>query len=412
MRSVIKYISRLAAAAAVLLCAAAGHAVDSLDWIVAIVNEEPVLYSELKREIDETTLRMQASGREIPAFDSLYGEVLDRLIEYRLKRQRANSLNVNISAGEIERSVPVAVSAYGVANEAELLELLEISAGDLRQRISDEIAINRARFIDNRRRLAEYGTNLDAALRRNFADQMLMEYDLFQIQLPPDSQDLAAELKRQATSEEDFRALAKSYSIAPSAGRSGYLGWQLLDRLPVAVVDDIAALSPGAITEPIELPNGIHLFKLNAVRPIVPGVEQVVEVCMQQVTASGENAEEEAGNLLLDLRDGLTSIAAAGQEEGRIGGNICAEPFALPASVRNPRRLRIGTLLGPFPAVGEPGGWTIGLITDIKRVVVGGDDLREEASSYYQEQELQTLDRYWTSLLRSIADIHVLRELP
>ncbi len=74
-----------------------------------------------------------------------------------------------------------------------------------------------------------------------------------------------AEKIAQTTSLSVFSANARRYSASPSARQGGRLQWMPLSNLPEAIRGQILALSPGQVTAPISITNGIVLFQLRAI---------------------------------------------------------------------------------------------------------------------------------------------------
>ncbi len=74
-----------------------------------------------------------------------------------------------------------------------------------------------------------------------------------------------AEKISQTTSLSVFSANARRYSASPSARQGGRLQWMPLSNLPEAIRGQILALSPGQVTAPISITNGIVLFQLRAI---------------------------------------------------------------------------------------------------------------------------------------------------
>lgn len=74
-----------------------------------------------------------------------------------------------------------------------------------------------------------------------------------------------AEKIAQTTSLSVFSANARRYSASPSARQGGRLQWMPLSNLPAEIRGQILALSPGQVTAPISITNGIVLFQLRAI---------------------------------------------------------------------------------------------------------------------------------------------------
>lgn len=70
----------------------------------------------------------------------------------------------------------------------------------------------------------------------------------------------------QLTSTSAFEAEARRVSALPSRTNGGKLGWLPLSNYPPQLHSLILALSPGQVTAPLPIPNGVALFQLRAIR--------------------------------------------------------------------------------------------------------------------------------------------------
>ena len=67
------------------------------------------------------------------------------------------------------------------------------------------------------------------------------------------------------TSTAAFSAQARRHSVSGSRARGGRLDWMPLSNLPPQIRSQIIGLSPGQVTAPIPIPNGIVLFQMRAI---------------------------------------------------------------------------------------------------------------------------------------------------
>ena len=383
-------------------------AAEPIDWIVAVVNDEPILYSELSREIDMVVKRNQLRGGEVYSAEALYPVLLNQEIDRRLKLQRGRLRQIRISEEEINQNLPIMLRNFGVESIKQFEKEYGLSSQYLRIAIAQEQTINNARIAESRHKLANYGNNLDAALRNNFADQMINQYDLMQIQLASGSDSLADDLRQRAKDGEDFSVLAREHSIADNAASGGMLGWRVLDQLPEKVAKTVRKLKADEISKPLVLDNGVHLFKVNTIRPLVPGTELVKDFCLLQLQLPAGLEQEEVEDIHDQLVRGETSLIDLSEREGYESDKKCYDGSELmPFGLRNTQRLRQGEFTEPM-AAGD--NWMMALVTEVNYAVIGGEDLRRQAHAQYQDVEIQRLDVEWTALLRSQADIDILRE--
>lgn len=84
---------------------------------------------------------------------------------------------------------------------------------------------------------------------------------------PPQAEAVLERARRisQIRSEAAFSAEARRYSATASRGAGGRLPWQNLSDLPPALQPLILSLSPGEVTDPLQIPNAVALFQLRAI---------------------------------------------------------------------------------------------------------------------------------------------------
>jgi peptidyl-prolyl cis-trans isomerase SurA len=81
---------------------------------------------------------------------------------------------------------------------------------------------------------------------------------------PPEAARVAAiaEQIAESTSANQFSQYARQYSTTASRDAGGRLPWQSLDNLPPALRPLLLSLSPGEVTQPLNIPNAVALFQL------------------------------------------------------------------------------------------------------------------------------------------------------
>lgn len=84
-------------------------------------------------------------------------------------------------------------------------------------------------------------------------------------QNPQQANQLANQIS-QITSVDAFAQAARQYSAAPSGQQGGRVNWMNAANLPPALRPQIMALSPGQVTQPIEVNGALALFQLRAIQ--------------------------------------------------------------------------------------------------------------------------------------------------
>ena len=79
-------------------------AASSIDSIVAIVDEDVILRSELDRAVANITSQFAAHPEQLPPRDILEKQVLDRLVTMRLQIVRASDSGIRVSDTELQQA--------------------------------------------------------------------------------------------------------------------------------------------------------------------------------------------------------------------------------------------------------------------------------------------------------------------
>src|SRR5207344_497995 len=130
-----------------------------VDSIVAVVDEDVILRSELDRAVANITAQSAARGAQLPPKDILEKQVLERLVLIRLQVARAADSGIRISDAELQQAIS------GVANqnhltEAQLRDRLagdHISYDEFRSNLRDELTVQalRQRYVQSKVQISE-----------------------------------------------------------------------------------------------------------------------------------------------------------------------------------------------------------------------------------------------------------------
>ena len=270
--------SFLAGVLLALVSATAVHAQQTaaqpLDRIVAVVNENVVLRSELDRAL--ANIRTQYAGHEdqLPPQNVLERQVLERLVLMKLQVERAADTGIQVSDQELD----YAINSIAQQNRTDVNGLRQklaaegIGFDDFRASIRDEITVQRLRQSYGQSRINVSEAEVDAALAADKGAGGL-QYHLAHILvgLPEGatSQQIATGQSKidgikslLDRGEMDFSAAAVRYSDSPNALEGGDLGWRSADEIPAAFSQLLKDMKPGQVIGPIRGPSGFQLVKL------------------------------------------------------------------------------------------------------------------------------------------------------
>ncbi len=247
-----------------------------IDSIVALVDEDVILRSELDLAVAGIVDRIKASGEAMPPQHLLESQVLERLILREIQIQRALQTGIRISDADIDQ----ALVTLSQQNNMTLQQLRQVIEGDgedfaeFRRNIGEELMTERLRqrIVASMDPITE--SEVDILLASE--DQAGGEYNVSHIMVglpdgPTPAQIQAAELKANDIYERlvnglDFASAAISYSDGQEALEGGLVGWRDLNSVPAFFADAIRGLQPGEITKPIRSPAGFHIIKVNDFR--------------------------------------------------------------------------------------------------------------------------------------------------
>lgn len=239
------------------------------DRIVAIVNSDLIMWSEMERKLAPERARIEQQyrgedlARRLKVAESM---ALTAMIERRLQLQEAKTRGIDVSDQEIKQAVRQmiqqgekidAADPASTKNIREQLTLLK--AADLLVRSGVMVAES-----EMKRYYQEH--------RDRFA--LPEEYRLSQILIKPLSPDDLSEARRKAQEVRDslkrgesFEDLTLRHSDGPNASRSGKLGLVRQGELLPAIERSVSKLVPGGISEMIESPQGLHFVRLEDKKP-------------------------------------------------------------------------------------------------------------------------------------------------
>src|SRR5699024_8976892 len=122
-----------------------GNTTQVLDRIVAVVNKDVILESELVHHIALAQAQMRARDITAPPASALQGQVLQHMIMTRLQLQRAAEDGIKVNDSDINSALQ-RVAKQNSVSVAKLMQaaLKEgISQADLRQNIKTRITIRK-----------------------------------------------------------------------------------------------------------------------------------------------------------------------------------------------------------------------------------------------------------------------------
>lgn len=244
----------------------------SLDRIVAVVNDDVILQSELNDAVASVRQQYAGHAEQLPPMNVLQQQVLNRLVLMRLQVQKAQDQGIHVSSADIDQAVK-GVAQQNQLTPEQLRAEVERSGGSyaaFRDQIADQITVQRLHQSVVQDSVSVTDSEIDNLLHSPTYKSGEVHLAHIQISIPGGA-DAAAIQASQAKAEQtlaaikggmDFNAAAIRYSDAQDALEGGDLGWRRMDEIPPAFADTIATMKPGDVSAALRGPTGFHILKL------------------------------------------------------------------------------------------------------------------------------------------------------
>jgi len=288
-----------------------------LDAIVAIVDEDVVLASELLSRLETVQKQIAASNVQAPPTNVLVSQIMERLVLESLQMQEAERRGVQIDDETLTQAVLNFAQQNGMDLEQLRLALEQdgVSYLEFREQIRREMIIGRLQRNLVNRRIAISDKDIDDLLDSPYYQQLLSdEFRVGHILLtfPDDdpaaaeaAQDKARSLVTELRGGADFRQMAIANSSSSTALEGGDLGWRRAGELPSLFAEEVVRLKVGETADPIVTRGGVHIIQLLEQRGASMQREQQTLARHILVQPSEIRTEAQTEALIRDIRDRL-----------------------------------------------------------------------------------------------------------
>jgi len=303
--------------AGVLLTAQA-NALTQLDYIVAVVDDDVVLASELISRIATVREQIVAQNARLPPEQVLYSQMLERLIMESLQIQMGARAGVRIDDATLTQSLAAIAQQNGMTLEQfqDVLAADGINYREFRDDVRREMTIQRVQRarVNNRVHITEEEIQafLDSPVGRDvLSDEFRVGHILLLVSDNVAPADVAAaeaeaeEIRRELVAGADFRQMAITRSAGSRALEGGDLGWRKAGALPSLFADVVIELEPGETPPPMRSGRGFHIIQLLERRGVSNLMVQQGRVRHILVVPSEIRTRAETRDLIFEIRDRL-----------------------------------------------------------------------------------------------------------
>jgi peptidyl-prolyl cis-trans isomerase SurA len=406
------------------------------DYIVALVNSEPLTNHEVRQRLRQVEQNIAQRGiSDAPSRNDLLRQVVDQLINERAQLHLARETGLRVSDAEIDQAEQN-IAAQNQMSHEEFRRRLASEGYDI-QRFRTELRQQqllqrlREREVDSRVRVTDADVDAFMAEQQGAGGIENLELNLSHVLvLVPENASPEQRAERQARAQrvadraragEDFATLAREFSDAAERVDGGSFGWRAANRLPELFVNSTRNLAVGAIAGPLRSEAGYHLLKVNDKRrsgmPAMSVTQTLASHILLRPTA--QLTPEAALARLADYRQriaaGTASFEALAREHSQDGSaaNGGSLGWALPGQFvpefeDTMNRLRPGEVSEPI--VSRFGVHLI-RVDQRRNMQLDERQQRERMRMAVREQKLQEATALWVRDVRSRAYVE-LREDP
>lgn len=394
----------------------------NLDRIVAVVNDEIILASELEMAVNNARQQIRQQQTQPPPGPVLMQQVLDQMVNQRLQVQAAQRAGINVD----ERTLNQTVRNIAQENNVSMTEFRDILERDgydfqqFREELRQEILVNRFRQQQIERRVQVTDREIDRFLERQDDGQADREYRLAHIliSLPSDpAPDQVEEARARAESVydelrngTDFHDAAVAHSDAPDALDGGDLGWRGPAQVPSAFEEVVDRLEPGEFSEPLRSASGFHLVQVVDRRDQDAAMLEeyrVRHILIQDASGARERLQQlreriVRGEDFADLARSHSDDTGSARQGGELGWISAAD--VVPSFAEVMSQLEAGELSQPFES---RFGWHILEVQEQRTRDATDEQRRLQAREQLRHRKVEEEHQSWVRQLRDEGFVEV-----
>ena len=403
---------------------AAAAQVQVLDQVVAIVDDDIILASELQERVKGVRATMESRGVEIPTDDILIRETLDRLILDSIQLQLASLYGVRIPDQQLDESMTRLAQQNGLTLDQFRLALEQSgqSYAAAREGLRDDLAIQRVQQGNVMRNINITEQEIDNFLATEEGEELTQpEYRVIQALLSSgrneDTAMVSAKEQFVDSVLESIQAGTPFENAVSAPGpftfSGGDLGWRKLGDIPSMFAEAVPALSIGDVTK-VRSSSGFHLIYLadsvggerlirqTDVRHIlIKPTEVLSEDAAERLAGELQSrllSGEDFGDLARQYSDDIGSAAEGGELGWTNPGQMVPEFEATMAATPE------GTISDPFRS---EFGWHILEVKGTRDKDFSSQVRRNQVAGYIRDQKYQEELDAWLRKIREEAFVDI-----
>jgi peptidyl-prolyl cis-trans isomerase SurA len=398
--------------------------VETIDHIVAVVNENVVTRHELDEVLRNTLKQLQRQGIQPPPPSVLEKQLLERMILNRVQLQLAQETGLTVSDNELDQTLR-RIAQENRMTLQEFYTALEhdgVSFNKFRDEIRDEIILVRLKEREVSNRVSVTEGEVDNYLETQGDSSGNEEYRIAHIliKLGEGAGAAESEIRRQRAEAAltqlkggaEFAQVAAEFSEAPDAMEGGLLEWRPAAQLTRKFAEILASMKPGDVTPVIPTANGFHILKLVDRRNKDGDVTVIDQTHARHILIkiSELTSETDAQRRITELKERLDhgakfeELAKLHSEDASApgGGDLgwISPGDTVPDFEQAMNALEPGQISAP---VQSPFGWHLIQVLERRTQDVSQERQRQSARQAIRARKAETAFQEWLQRLRDRA---------
>ena len=287
-----------------------------IDRVVAIVEDDIVLASDIRDEIVAIKQRITATGGKMPTDDVLFEQILERSILENLQIQRAAQIGLRVSDQQLNDAMiniakrnQLSLADFKISVEAQGESYLTI-----REKVRKDLLLNEVQRRSVIRNISISESEVENFLKSEQGQLLLspeFNIDHLLLPIPTDAgeqtktlaKEKALQLQQLALNNNGFETLQNQIAVH-NAERSS-LGWRRAENMPSLFKGVIDNMTVGDVSEPILSDSGYHVIYITNKRGGVEGKTTETNVRHILIAPNEIRTMDEAQILASEIREKL-----------------------------------------------------------------------------------------------------------
>jgi len=400
--------------------------IQTLDKIIAIVDDDIIMQSELSSRVN--VIKLQSKGMRMPPDSVLREQVLDKLISENIQMQMAERSGLRISDQQLNQTIENIAKQNGMSLKKfqKALEKDGIKYAQAREQIRRERIISEVQRyrVGNKIQISEQ--DVDGFLnsvrgKKATAEEYRLGHILVQVPSQASREQLkkaknkAASLVKKLRKGADFAQTAVANSEGRNALKGGDLGWRKEAELPSLFSDVAPGLNKGQVSDPIRSNSGFHIIKVTDKRGGVSKLVQQTRARHILIQKNEIRSEAESKKLI----DNLYKRIQKGEDFAKLAKKFSDDPGSkvnggdlnwindgdmVPSFEKTMKATKKNQTSKPFKS---RFGWHVLQVTDHRKKDMGQEIQRNQARQLLYSRRFEEELPVWLRQIRSDAYVEI-----